>query len=188
MMFFNYRCFTQIGGAHRLQKIHKNCNHLPPFCVIINITSTAHCGIAKYLSNLLHPRTKNEFTVKNSFDAANKIQAIPNELFDGYRFVSFDVTLLFTNVPLNRTIKIILKHIYEDKVIHTTLRKRTMKKLIIDSCTKTAFSFNNKIYKQVDGVLMGSPLGPVLVNIIRTELEKIIVKDLVYKSLIKVYM
>ena len=35
---------------------------------------------------------------------------------------------------------------------------------------------------------MGSPLGPVLVNIIMTELEKIIVKDLVDKSLIKVYM
>ena len=35
---------------------------------------------------------------------------------------------------------------------------------------------------------MGSPLGPVLANIIMTELEKIIVKDLVDKSLIKVYM
>ena len=63
-----------------------------------------------------------------------------------------------------------------------------MKKLIIGSCTKTVFSFNNKIYKQIDGALMGSLLGPVLANIIMTELEKIIVKDLVNKSLIKVYM
>ena len=63
-----------------------------------------------------------------------------------------------------------------------------MKKLIIDSCTKTAFSFNNKIYKQLDGVSMESPLGPLLANIIMTELEKIIVKYLVGKSLIKVYM
>ena len=35
---------------------------------------------------------------------------------------------------------------------------------------------------------MGSPLGPVLANIIMTELEKIIVKDLVDKSLTKAYM
>ena len=77
---------------------------------------------------------------------------------------------------------------YEDKVIHTTLRKRTMKKLIIYSCTKTSFSFNNKINKQIDGVSMGSPSGPVLANIIMTEFQKIIVKDLVGKSLIKVYM
>ena len=89
---------------------------------------------------------------------------------------------------MNGTIKVILRHIYEDKVIQTTLRKRTMKKLIIDSCTKTAFSFSNKIYKQIDRVSIGSPLAVVLANIIITGLEKIIVKDLVNKSLIKVYM
>ena len=63
-----------------------------------------------------------------------------------------------------------------------------MKILIIYSCTKTVFSFNNKICKQIDRVSMGSPLGPVLANIIMTELEKIIVKDLVDKSLTKAYM
>ena len=75
---------------------------------------------------------------------------------------------------------------YEDRVVRTRLRKRTMKKITIDSCTKTLFSFNNKIYKQIDGVSMGSSLGPILGNNIMTELEKIIVKVLVDKSLIKV--
>ena len=56
-----------------------------------------------------------------------------------------------------------------------------MKKLITASCTKTAFSFNNKMYKQIDEVSMGSLLGPVLA-IIMTELEKIVVKDLVKKN------
>ena len=45
------------------------------------------------------------------------------------------------------------------------------------------FSFNSKFYKQIDGVSMGSPLGPVLANIIMTELESTIVKELV-----KLYM
>ena len=63
-----------------------------------------------------------------------------------------------------------------------------MKKFIIDSSTKTAFSINNKIYKQIDGVSNGSPVGPFLVNIIITELKKVIVQDLVDKHLIKVYM
>ena len=63
-----------------------------------------------------------------------------------------------------------------------------MKKLIIGSCAKTAFSFNNKIYKQIDRVSMGSPLDPFLANIIMTELEMIIVKDLVDKPLINGYM
>ena len=81
----------------------------------------------------------------------------------------------------------VLKCLYEDKVIRTTLRKRTMKKLIIDLAVKQ-HSFNDKIFKQIDGVSIGSGLCLVLRNIIMTELENIIVKDLVDKFLIKKYM
>ena len=63
-----------------------------------------------------------------------------------------------------------------------------MKKLILDACTKTVFCFNNKFYKQIDGVSIGSPLGPVLANIIMTKLESTIVKELVDISLVKLYM
>ena len=91
--------FAQVGRAHRLPKVHNNYDHLPSFCLIIDATSTAHYGIAKYLSILLHPLTKNKFAVKDSFDPADKIQALPSKLFDERcRFVSFGVTLLFTNV------------------------------------------------------------------------------------------
>ena len=177
----------QVGQAQGLPKIHKNYNHLSPFCSIIDTTNTAHYGIAKYLSNSLHTLTENKFTVKDSFDAASKIEDIPNELFDeGYRFISFYFTALFTDVPVSRAIKITLKCISEDKVIHTTLRKWTMKKLIIVSCTKTAFSSNNKIYKQIQGVLRGSHLGTVLAVIITTEFKKIMVKVLYGNSLLKV--
>ena len=63
-----------------------------------------------------------------------------------------------------------------------------MKKLIKDTCMKTAFSCNNKLYKQIDGVSMGSSLGPVLANIIMTELEKIVVSDLINSGVIKFYV
>ena len=68
-----------------LPKINKNYNHFPPFRLIIDASSTAHYGIAKYLSNLLHPLTENKFTVKYLFEAANKIQALLCKLFnEGY--------------------------------------------------------------------------------------------------------
>ena len=53
---------------------------------------------------------------------------------------------------------------------------------------KTAFSYNNKLYKQIDGVSMGSSLGPVLAIIIMMELEKIVVSDLINSGLIKFYI
>ena len=99
--------------------------------------------------------------MKDSFEALDRIRSIPLELFDeGYCYISFNVTSLFTNVPLNRTIKMILKRVYEEKLVKANLQKNTLKKLIKESCSKTHFMFNGKIYKQIDGVLMGSSLGP----------------------------
>ena len=53
-----------------------------------------------------------------------------------------------------------------------------MKELLI-LCTKNVhFSYNDEIYKQTDGVAMGSPLGPVIAGIFMVELEKTILPTL----------
>ena len=127
--------------------------------------------------------------VKDSFFAVNKIREIPKELFDhGYRYVSFDVDLLFTSVPLLKTINFILDRIYDKKLLKTNFKKRTMNKLLKDCCTKNTFSFNNSIYEQIDGVSMGSCLGPVSANIVMTELETVIVDTLFAANLLKFYI
>ena len=85
--------------------------------------------------------------------------------------VSFDVVGLFTNVPLDHTIKIILKRIYDDNEIKTDI-PRTEMKLLLEMCTKNVhFTFNDQLYTQIDGVAMGSPLGPVIAGIFMVELE-----------------
>ena len=46
-------------------------------------------------------------------------------------------------------------------------------------CNKNAhFTLNKKTYVQVDGVAMGSPLGPVLANIFTVDLERNIIPTL----------
>ena len=84
----------------------------------------------------------NDFTVKDLLDAANKIQEIPKQFFDsGYKFVSFRVILLFTNVPLAKTIDIILKRVCSENLVTTNLTKWILKKLLKDGCTKSALTF-----------------------------------------------
>ena len=59
---------------------------------------------------------------------------------------------------------------------------------MLDTCQKTAFSFNEKMYEQTDGVSKGGSLGPVLANIIMTECEKVIVNHLIENNLVKFYI
>ena len=58
-----------------------------------------------------------------------------------------------------------MERIYKDKLIRTTLTEKSLRKLIIDTYTKTAFMANNGFYDQIDRVSIGSSLGPVLSNI-----------------------
>ena len=136
---------------------------------IISNIGTATYETAKYLASLLAPLSKSEFTINNTKEFVKYIQK--QKVPDGYTMVSSDVASLFTNVPLEETIEIILKRIYINKEITTDIPRQEMKELFI-LCTKNVhFTFNNETYIQVDGVAMGSSLGPVLGNIFMVELE-----------------
>ena len=92
-----------------------------------------------------------------------------------YKMVSFNVVSHFTKVFLDQTIDKKIKRFYDQKDINTDIRKKEMRELLY-ICTKNAhFTLNNKTYFQVDVVVMGSPPGPVLVNIFIVELEQYII-------------
>ena len=122
--------------------------HLPSFRPIIDTIGTTHYEVGKYLCELLTPLASKEFSLKDSFDAADRIRHLPkNYREQGYKLVSFDVVSLFTNVPLQRKINIILDCVYKNKEISTTLKRScTLKKVLLETCTKTAFQFNNTFY------------------------------------------
>ena len=71
---------------------------------------------------------------------------------DDYKLISFDVTSLFTNVPVDYTINILLKRIYDQRELVTKISRKEMKDLLL-RCTKNVhFSYDNKLYSQTDGV------------------------------------
>ena len=83
-----------------------------------------------------------------------KTISIPSD----HKLISFDVKSLFTNLPLDFAIDLILKRIYEENEIKTKIRKKEMKQLLL-LCTKNVqFSYKGIRYQQCDGVAMGSPL------------------------------
>ena len=109
---------------------------------------------------MLKPLTKSSYTVESTNMFINKIQQV--KIPDGYEMVSFDVCSLFTNVPLDFTVDLILDLTYNQKKVNTDIPKESLRTLLL-LCTKNIhFAFNGKLFVQIDGAAMGSPLGPVL--------------------------
>ena len=95
--------------------------------------------------------------------------------------VSYDVTALFTNVPLNETINILVEKAFADDWFNQTygldLQKHQLTKLLEIAITNQLFQFNGQLYEQIDGVAMGSPLGPLMANVFLCHLEDKLTRD-----------
>ena len=73
---------------------------------------------------------------------------------------------LFTNIPLQETIDIVINLLFNHNPNLNVTRKE-LKKLFLFATSKIHFIFNSKFYNQIDGVAMGSPLAPVLATIFK---------------------
>ena len=166
--------------------INGTINDLSLRPVISNI-GTASYQLAKYLAKLLSPLSTSEYTVANNTEFINHIKRM--NLPKNHSFISSNVKSLFSYVPLDFTINVILRRIYNENEIHTNIKRSEMKELLL-LCTNNAhFTFNDDIYQQCDGVAMGSPLGPVIAGIIMVELERTLLLRLTeYKTPWKRYV
>ena len=180
------------GKFYATAKLHKlpvndKIDDLPIILIVSNINAATY-QLEKHLSKVLSPLRESEHNIKST---KNFIQQIKKELIPaGYEMVSFDMKSLFTNVPLDRTIDIILTRVCDRKDLKTPITRCEIKEMLT-LCTKNVqFTYNKKISVQTDGVAMGSPLGSVLADIFITELEKTLLLHIYihYKNLWRRYV
>ena len=157
---------SSFGILYGLPKIHKTDIPMRP---ILSSYNTPNYKLAKFLVPLLEPFTKNRYTIVNSQQFKEKIVCQDSNLF----MVSLDVESLFTNIPVEETIDIILDKIFiEPDTIYHNFNKVHFKQILQLAVQDTAFVFNGNAYKQVEGMAMGSPLGPTFANIFMCSLEE----------------
>ena len=152
---------SQRPRMYGLPKIHKQAAPCRP---ILSMIGSAQHELAKFLAAFLQPVLELYSTncINDSFSFAEMIQQLKVNSNDSI-LCSFDICSLFTNVTLAETIEI--KTLYDDHLPTPVIPKYVFIKLMKTATTSVEFSFNNIMYRQIDGIAMGSPLGPALANI-----------------------
>ena len=76
---------------------------------------------------MLSLSSKSEYPVDNNFEFINFSKKVFIPL--NHKLISFHVKLLFTNVPLDFTIELLLKLIYEKNETQINIKKKEIKEL-----------------------------------------------------------
>ena len=154
---------SQRPRMYGLPKIHKKD---VPFRPILSMTGSAQHQLATWLTSVLQPVLSlySSYCIQDSFSFVDAIRS--SNLQPASTFMcSFDISSLFTNVPLAETIQICADSLYNFLPTPTTFPRNVFVELMELATCSVDFSFNNIMHRQIDGVAMGSPLGPCLANI-----------------------
>ena len=152
-----------------LPKIHKASVPLRP---IVASRGSITYQTSRLLADILAPLVGHtEHHLKNSFDLVDKLKGVT--LQEDECLVSYDVTALFTSVPVDESLTIIKQQLEEDQRLQerTNLTPAQITELLSFCLKTTYFSYNDKFYQQVEGAAMGSPVSPIVANLFMENFE-----------------
>ena len=176
---------SRLAHLYGLPKTHKATLSMRP---ILSATGTYNYNFAKWLEQKLKPLSLNEYTITDAFAFADEIRT--HTMSETDILVSYDVTALFTNVPLDETIKLFVKKAFTDDWFNKTyglnLQQDQLARLLEIATTNQLFQFNGQLYQQTDGV--ATPLGPLMANVFMCHLKERLTRDGLITKLYKRYV
>ena len=99
---------SRLAHLYGLPKMHKQRLSMRP---ILSATGIYNYSLAKWLDEKLKPFSINEYWISDPFDfGANRNRSIR----EGDILVSYDVSSLFTSIPLDETIHILVDKVFTD--------------------------------------------------------------------------
>ena len=163
-----------------LLKIHKTGTPLRP---IVSNRGLVTYGVAKCISKVLKPLVgKSLHHVQSTVKSLHHVQSISDfvknakkiTLQPGECLMSYDVTALFTSIPIDPALKIIKVILEKDETWQdrAVLSVQNIIDLLGFCQQNTYFSFQNEFYEHVEEVVMGSPVCPIFANLYKEHFER----------------
>ena len=112
---------------------------------------------------------------KNTKELVDKLRGL--EIPPAWKLVSYDVTALFTSVPVDKALEVITEILQEDDTL-TTRTEMTIPQIVelLNFCLNmNYFIYDGAYYQQTHGAAMGSPLSPLVANCYMEQFEKVVI-------------
>jgi len=166
-MYKALRCTNgNLPRCYGLPKVHKQGF---PLRIVVSSVGSPLYDVGKYLHEIINNSIKKPASnIKDSWSFVsriNKTHIETNEIM-----ISLDVTSLFNNIPKELVIQGI-RNRWNDIQKTTKMSISQMLNAIELVLSSTSFKFNGKYYEQIYGSPMGSPLSPILADIVMEDLE-----------------
>ena len=124
---------------------------------ILSASGTYNYKLAKWLKEKLKPLSVNQYITDDALGFSKEIRKHP--VLEDDILVSYDVTPLFTNVPVQETINILIDKAFTDNWFNSTydlnLQKDQLTQLLRMASTDQLFQFDGQLYEQCEGFAMG---------------------------------
>ena len=142
--------------------------HMPgvPIRPIVSYSGSPFYNLNKYIANILKTYVKHENNnAKNSTTFSNYIRNVPIE--DDEIMVSFDVTSLYTNIPIIDALNIIKDYVHSDDQFarKSAIPQDKFLDLVNLVLTTTWYTFSFQFYQLTYGVAIGGPASSTTAEI-----------------------
>ena len=160
---------AHIYGTPKMHKFSSS-DSFPKLRPIFSSIGTFHYNLVHFLRDILLSLVPNYYPCKDAFSFVSQIK---NANLSRKFLVSYEVTSLFTNIPLQESIDITINFVfYHNSNLNVSKAERKR--------SQTHSLFNNKFYNQMDGKVMVCPFAPFLAKIFRalTDLNLMLFQDM----------
>ena len=151
---------AHIFGTPRVHKVSSS-DSIPKLHQIVWSIGTFNYNLACFLCDLLSPLVPNDYSCKDTFSFFSQIK---NANLSKKFLVSYNVTSLFTNIPLQESSDIAINLIFNHNP-NLSITRKELNVFLLFATSHAHFIFNSKFYNQINVVSMDPLLAPVLANI-----------------------
>ena len=165
-----------------LPKIHKNFTRFPPLRPIVSNINSCTRRLSEFLDSFLKYQAQHcSSFIRDTKHFLQKIEEINKSILPKNSIlVTMDVTSLYTNIDHEEGAQACYEKLEERS--NKTIPSKTLKSLIMLVLKCTAFKFGSKIYEQVKGTCMGTPMAPNYANLFMDKFENEVIKEYARKT------